>query len=48
MGHYATDCTKPRRQTGDQLLMKGVESGEFNGDDGYGYSGFSFFNDACR
>jgi hypothetical protein len=31
-GHYATDCPKPKKQTGKQLLMAGVESGEFNND----------------
>ena len=32
-GHYAYNCTKPKRQTGDQLLMAGLESGEFDGQD---------------
>ena len=43
LGHYAYDCTKPRKQTGDQLLMAGMESGEFDGGE---RRGFNFLNDA--
>jgi hypothetical protein len=43
MGHYAYDCKKPKKQTGDQLLMSGIMSGEF--DAIHDLEGFSFFNE---
>jgi Zinc knuckle len=45
LGHYSSDCTKPRRQTAEQLLMSGMESGEF--DDEASHTGFTFVNDAA-
>jgi Zinc knuckle len=46
MGHYSSDCPTPRRQTGDQMLMAGLESGEFDKQQDGTYSGFNFLNDA--
>jgi hypothetical protein len=40
LGHYSSDCPKPRKQTGEQLLTAGIESGEFHGNDN-----FAFVND---
>jgi hypothetical protein len=33
LGHYSSDCPKPRKQTGEQLLTARIESGEFDGND---------------
>jgi hypothetical protein len=44
LGHYFSDCPKPRKQRGDQLLMAGIESGKF--DDNGHQSSFAFINNA--
>jgi hypothetical protein len=49
-GHYATDCPKPKKQTGEQLLMAGVESGEFDNDVAFDnkWNSFAFVNDGAE
>jgi hypothetical protein len=37
-GHYASDCTKPKRETASQYLMAGVDAGEFDKDEGVSFS----------
>jgi hypothetical protein len=32
-GHYLSDCPSPQKQTGEQLLIAGVASGEFDNEE---------------
>jgi hypothetical protein len=36
-GHYASTCSNPRRESGEQMLMAGFKAGEFK-DEGADFS----------
>eukprot|EP00978_Attheya_sp_CCMP212_P000960 scaffold2009_cov64-Attheya_sp.AAC.1 len=38
MGHYSNECSKPDlRQSGEQMLMAGLEQGDFDADEGFDF-----------
>jgi hypothetical protein len=39
MGHYSNECTIPdKRQTAEQMLMAGIEDGDYDDDEGYDFA----------